>query len=159
MQEASLKFPYLLLWNISLPVTVVLGGTFCFPDRRILWTYCNVQSVFTFTPLLLSCLYWQKIIVTTDRGPEEEELIDRTIPLETNNNLVSSTEKAQSPHWSVTDVTPGSGNAPDCPVDSRVRDHTNNRIGESCSFFIFILSSFFNFSNMACCHSKITGKL
>ncbi|XP_048182618.1 tumor necrosis factor receptor superfamily member 8 isoform X2 [Corvus hawaiiensis] len=69
-----------------------------------------------------------KIILTTESGPEEEELIDRTLPLETNNNLVSSTEKAQSPHRSVTDVTLSSGNAPDCPVDSRVRDHTNNRI-------------------------------
>ncbi|XP_033375125.1 tumor necrosis factor receptor superfamily member 8 isoform X4 [Parus major] len=70
----------------------------------------------------------KKIVLTTDSGPEEEELIDRALPLETNNNLVSSTEKAQSPHWGVTDVTPSSGNAPDCPVDSRVRDHTNNRI-------------------------------
>lgn len=123
-------------------MTVVLGSTFCYPDchRRILWTYCNIQDVFTLTPLLLSCLYWQKIILTTDSGPEEEELIDRTPPVETNNNLVSSTEKAQSPHWSVTDVTPSTGNAPDCPVDSRVRDHTNNRIGESCFFhFHFVI--------------------
>ncbi|XP_038015673.1 tumor necrosis factor receptor superfamily member 8 isoform X1 [Motacilla alba alba] len=70
----------------------------------------------------------KKIILTTDSGLEEEELIDRTLPLETNNNLVSSTEKAQSPPRSVTDVIPSSGNAPDCPVESRVRDHTNNRI-------------------------------
>uniref|UniRef100_A0A8B9MH80 TNFR-Cys domain-containing protein n=1 Tax=Accipiter nisus TaxID=211598 RepID=A0A8B9MH80_9AVES len=69
-----------------------------------------------------------KIILTTDSGPEEKELIDRTLPLETNNNLVSSTEKAYSPELSLTDVTQSNGNAPDCPIDSRVRDHTNNRI-------------------------------
>lgn len=123
-------------------MTVVLGSAFCYPDchRRILWTYYNIQNVSALTPLLLSCLYWQKIILTTDSGPEEEELIDRTPPVETNNNLVSSPEKAQSPHWSVTDVTPSTGNAPDCPVDSRVRDHTNNRIGESCFFhFHFVI--------------------
>lgn len=131
-------------------MTVVLGSTFSYPDghRRILWTYCNVRSVFTLTPLLHSCLCWQKIIQTTESGPEEEELIERTLPLETNNNLVSSTEKAQSPHRSVTDVTPSSGNAPDCPVDSRVRDHTNNRIGESC----FFLSFCHLFSNFQTCH-------
>lgn len=67
-------------------------------------------------------------MVTTDQGPEEKELIDRNLPLETNNNLVSSTEKACSPDLSLTDVTQSNGNAPDCPVDSRVRDHTNNRI-------------------------------
>ncbi|EOB00025.1 Tumor necrosis factor receptor superfamily member 1B, partial [Anas platyrhynchos] len=38
------------------------------------------------------------------------------------------TEKACSPDLSLTDVTQSNGNAPDCPVDSRVRDHTNNRI-------------------------------
>ncbi|XP_039553519.1 tumor necrosis factor receptor superfamily member 8 isoform X1 [Passer montanus] len=70
----------------------------------------------------------KKIKLTTDTGLEEEELIDRALPLETNNNLVSSSEKAQSPPRSVADVAPSSGNAPDCPVDSRVRDHTNNRI-------------------------------
>ncbi|XP_049667967.1 tumor necrosis factor receptor superfamily member 8 [Accipiter gentilis] len=69
-----------------------------------------------------------KIILTTDSGPEEKELIDRTLPLETNNNLVSSTEKAYSPELSLTDVTQNNGNAPDCPINSRVRDHTNNRI-------------------------------
>ncbi|KAM3659560.1 tumor necrosis factor receptor superfamily member 8 [Ammospiza maritima maritima] len=69
-----------------------------------------------------------KIILTTESGLEEEELIERTLPLETNNNLVSSPEKAQSPPWSVAEVAPSSGNAPECPVDPRVRDHTNNRI-------------------------------
>uniref|UniRef100_A0A8C4KJY9 TNF receptor superfamily member 8 n=1 Tax=Dromaius novaehollandiae TaxID=8790 RepID=A0A8C4KJY9_DRONO len=69
-----------------------------------------------------------KILQTPDKVPEEKELIDRTLPLETNNNLVSSTEKACSPDLSLTDVMQGNENAPDCPVDSRVRDHTNNRI-------------------------------
>ncbi|XP_074781110.1 tumor necrosis factor receptor superfamily member 8 isoform X3 [Athene noctua] len=69
-----------------------------------------------------------KIILSTDSGPEEKELIDRTLPLETNNNLVSSTDKAHSPDLSLTDVTQSNGNNPDCPIDSRVRDHTNNRI-------------------------------
>ncbi|XP_058674876.1 tumor necrosis factor receptor superfamily member 8 [Ammospiza caudacuta] len=69
-----------------------------------------------------------KIILTTESGLEEEELIERTLPLETNNNLVSSPEKAQSPPWSVAEVAPSSGNAPERPVDPRVRDHTNNRI-------------------------------
>lgn len=87
--------------------------------------------VFTSTPLLLFSLCWQKIILSPDSGPEEKELIDRTLPLETNNNLVSSTEKVYSPDPSLTDVAHSNGNAPDCPIDSRVRDHTNNRIGES----------------------------
>ncbi|NXH50234.1 TNR8 factor, partial [Dicaeum eximium] len=125
-----------VLWAVVLSVTVLLGGMLIFWK----WKVCKKQIlilrrkreffklVFTLTPLLLSCLYWQKIILNTDSGLEEEELIDRPLPLETNNNLVSSTEKAQRPHWSVTDVTPSSENAPDCPVDSRVRDHTNNRI-------------------------------
>ncbi|NXT06854.1 TNR8 factor, partial [Prunella fulvescens] len=125
-----------VLWAVVLSVAVLLGG------MLVLWKWkvCKkrililrrkrefVELVFTLTPLLLSCSYWQKIILTTDSGLEEEELIDRALPLETNNNLVSSTEKAQSPHWGVADVAPSSGNAPDCPVDSRVRDHTNNRI-------------------------------
>ncbi|XP_071883060.1 tumor necrosis factor receptor superfamily member 8 isoform X2 [Anas platyrhynchos] len=72
--------------------------------------------------------FFSNIMLTTDQGPEEKELIDRNLPLETNNNLVSSTEKACSPDLSLTDVTQSNGNAPDCPVDSRVRDHTNNRI-------------------------------
>ncbi|KAK2521629.1 hypothetical protein Q9233_010873 [Columba guinea] len=68
------------------------------------------------------------IRLTADREPEEKEFIDRTLPLETNNNLFSSTEKACSPDLSLTDVTESDGNAPDRPVDSRVRDHTNNQI-------------------------------
>ncbi|NWW33858.1 TNR8 factor, partial [Panurus biarmicus] len=130
-----------VLGALVLSVTVLLGGMLVFwkwkvckkrmlvlRRKREFFQLAMSKVFFTLTPLVLSCLHWQKIILTTDNGPEEGELLDRTPPLETNNNLVSSTEKAQSPPWSVTDVTPSSGNAPDCPVDSRVRDHTNNRI-------------------------------
>ncbi|KFP46712.1 Tumor necrosis factor receptor superfamily member 8, partial [Cathartes aura] len=126
----------LVLWGVVLSVIVLLMGMLLFWK----WKVCKKRIlvfkgkreflklvVFTFTPLLLSSLYWQKIILTADSGPEEK-LIDRTLPLETNNNLVSSTEKAHSPDLSLTDVTQSNGNAPDCPIDSRVRDHTNNRI-------------------------------
>ncbi|NXA02637.1 TNR8 factor, partial [Nesospiza acunhae] len=120
-----------VLWAVVLSLAVLLGA------MLVLWKWkvCKKRilvlrrkRVFTLTPLPLSCFYWQKIILTTESGLEEEELIDRTLPLETNNNLLSSPEKAQSPPWSVTEVTQSSGNAPDCPVDPRVRDHTNNRI-------------------------------
>ncbi|KFO08771.1 Tumor necrosis factor receptor superfamily member 8, partial [Balearica regulorum gibbericeps] len=127
----------LVLWGVVLSVVVLLVGMLLFWK----WKVCKKRIfilkgkreflkliVFTFTPLLLSALYWQKIILTADSGPEEKELIDRILPLETNNNLVSSTEKADSPDLSLTDVTQSNGNAPDCPIDSRVRDHTNNRI-------------------------------
>ncbi|CAN8198588.1 unnamed protein product [Coccothraustes coccothraustes] len=129
-----------VLWAVVLSLAVLLGAMLVFWK----WKVCkkrilvlrrkpHLHSVIAHKYVLKSpgsdlvnkCA---KIILTTESGLEEEELIDRTLPLETNNNLVSSTEKAQSPHWSVTDVTPSSGNAPDCPVDSRVRDHTNNRI-------------------------------
>ncbi|KFV44481.1 Tumor necrosis factor receptor superfamily member 8, partial [Tyto alba] len=127
----------LVFWGVVLSVIVLLVGMLLFWK----WKVCKKRIlilkgkreflklvVFTFTPLLLSSLYWQKIILSTESGPEEKELIDRTLPLETNNNLVSSTEKAYSPDLSLTDVTQSNGNAPDCPIDSRVRDHTNNRI-------------------------------
>ncbi|NXK06594.1 TNR8 factor, partial [Herpetotheres cachinnans] len=123
----------LVLWGLVLSVIVLLVGMLLFWKRkvckkRILILKGKRDAVFTSTPPLLSSLYWQKIILTTDSRPEEKGLIDRTLPLETNNNLVSSTEEACSPHLSLTDVTQSSGNAPDCPIDSRVRDHTNNRI-------------------------------
>ncbi|KFV93806.1 Tumor necrosis factor receptor superfamily member 8, partial [Fulmarus glacialis] len=127
----------LVLWGVVLSVIVLLVGMLLFWK----WKVCKKRIlilkgkreflklvVFTFTPLLLSSLYWQKIILTTNSGPEEKELIDRTLPLETNNNLLCSTEKSYSPDLSLTDVTQSNGNAPDCPIDSRVRDHTNNRI-------------------------------
>ncbi|XP_017590518.1 PREDICTED: tumor necrosis factor receptor superfamily member 8 isoform X2 [Corvus brachyrhynchos] len=129
-----------VLWAVVLSVTVLLGGMLIFWK----WKVCKKRIlVLRRKPHLHSVIVHKyalksqgsdlvnkcaKIILTTESGPEEEELIDRTLPLETNNNLVSSTEKAQSPHRSVTDVTLSSGNAPDCLVDSRVRDHTNNRI-------------------------------
>ncbi|NXI61286.1 TNR8 factor, partial [Anseranas semipalmata] len=127
----------LVLWGVVLSVIVLLVGMLLFWK----WKVCKKQILilkgkreflklvlFALTLLLLSSLYWQKNMLTSDKGPEEKELIDRTLPLETNNNLVSSTEKACSPDLSLTDVTQSNGNAPDCPVDSRVRDHTNNRI-------------------------------
>ncbi|NXF63403.1 TNR8 factor, partial [Ciccaba nigrolineata] len=122
-----------VLWGVVLSVIVLLVGMLLFwkwkvCKKRILILKGKRDVVFTFTPLLLSSLYWQKIILSTDSGPEEKELIDRTLPLETNNNLISSTDKAHSPDLSLTDVTQSNGNAPDCPIDSRVRDHTNNRI-------------------------------
>ncbi|XP_066190417.1 tumor necrosis factor receptor superfamily member 8 isoform X1 [Sylvia atricapilla] len=144
-----------VLWAVVFSVTVLLGAMLMFWKWKVckkrvlvLRRKPHLHSVITHkcvtksqgSDLVNKCavsvnnipnqvtFHAKKIILTTDSGPEEEKLIDRTIPLETNNNLVSSTEKAPSPHWSVTDVTPSSGNASDCPVDSRVRDHTNNRI-------------------------------
>ncbi|NXJ64810.1 TNR8 factor, partial [Rostratula benghalensis] len=123
----------LILWGVVLSVMVLLVGMLLFWKRKvckkrilILKGKREFLKLFIFTPL--SSLYWQKIILTTDSGPEEKELIDRTLPLEANNNLLSSTEKSYSPELSLTDVTQSNGNAPDCPSDSRVRDHTNNRI-------------------------------
>nr|XP_010296415.1 PREDICTED: tumor necrosis factor receptor superfamily member 8 [Balearica regulorum gibbericeps] len=130
----------LVLWGVVLSVVVLLVGMLLFWK----WKVCkkrifilkgkpHLHSVTSHKSRLKSqgsdlvnkCA---KIILTADSGPEEKELIDRILPLETNNNLVSSTEKADSPDLSLTDVTQSNGNAPDCPIDSRVRDHTNNRI-------------------------------
>ncbi|OXB64357.1 hypothetical protein ASZ78_009940 [Callipepla squamata] len=79
---------------------------------------------------------YAKITLSTDRCPEVEKLTDRTLPLETNNNSISSTEKAAGPVLSLTEVTQGNGKAPDCPIESQVRDHTNNQIGK-----IFIMNA------------------
>ncbi|NXW48016.1 TNR8 factor, partial [Nyctiprogne leucopyga] len=126
----------LVLWCVILSVIVLHVGMLLFCKLKVCKKRILILKgkreflklvVFTFTPLLLSSLYWQKIILTADSVPEEEELIDRTLPLETNNNLVSRTE-VYTPDLSLTDVTQSNGNAPDCPIDSRVRDHTNNRI-------------------------------
>ncbi|XP_027643923.1 tumor necrosis factor receptor superfamily member 8 isoform X1 [Falco peregrinus] len=129
----------LVLWGVVLSVIVLLVGMLLFWKRKvckkrilILKAKPHLQSVSSHksglgsqgSDLANKCA----IILTTDSRPEEEELIDRTLPLETNNNLVSSTEKACGPHLSLTDLTQSNGNAPDCPIDSRVRDHTNNRI-------------------------------
>ncbi|XP_074970107.1 tumor necrosis factor receptor superfamily member 8 [Phalacrocorax aristotelis] len=130
----------LVLWGVVLSVTVLLVGTLLFWK----WKVCkkrililkgkpHLHSVTSHKSGLRSqgcdlVNKYAKIILTTESGPEEKELIERTLPLETNNNLVSSTEKAYSPDLSLTDVTQSNGNAPDCSIDSRVRDHTNNRI-------------------------------
>ncbi|KAM6191572.1 tumor necrosis factor receptor superfamily member 8 [Sarcoramphus papa] len=129
----------LVLWGVVLSVIVLLMGMLLFWK----WKVCKKRIlIFKGKPHLYSVTSRKsglqsqgsdlvnkcaKIILTADSGPEEK-LIDRTLPLETNNNLVSSTEKAYSPDLSLTDVTQSNGNAPDCPIDSRVRDHTNNRI-------------------------------
>ncbi|KAM9629990.1 tumor necrosis factor receptor superfamily member 8 isoform 4-T5 [Morphnus guianensis] len=130
----------LVLWAVVLSVIVLLMGMLliwkwkvCKKRILILKGKPHLHSITSHKSRLKSqgsdlvnkCA---KIILTTDSGPEEKELIDRTLPLETNNNLVSSTEKAYSPELSLTDVTQSNGSAPDCPIDSRVRDHTNNRI-------------------------------
>ncbi|NXT84738.1 TNR8 factor, partial [Zapornia atra] len=125
-----------VLWGVILSAVVLLVGMLLFWK----WKVCKKRmfilkgkreflrlTVVTFMPLLLSALCWQKLLLTADSGPEEE-LTERTPSLETNNNLVSSTEKTYSPDLSLADVTQSSGSAPDCPVDTRVRDHTNNRI-------------------------------
>ncbi|NXI42878.1 TNR8 factor, partial [Galbula dea] len=127
----------IVLWGVVLSVVVVLV-VMLFLWK---WKVCKKQILilkakreclklvaFTFTSLLLSSLCWQKITLTAESGPEEKELIDRPLPLESNNNLLSSTEKTCSPDVSLPDVTQSIGNAPDCPISSPVRDHTNNRI-------------------------------
>ncbi|NXP06252.1 TNR8 factor, partial [Thinocorus orbignyianus] len=115
----------LVLWGAVLSVMVLLVGMLVFWKRKV----CKKRILILKGKREFSkLLYWQKIVLTTDTGPEEQQLIDRALPLETNNNLVSSTEKSYSPELSLTDVTQSNGNAPDCSSDSRVRDHTNNRI-------------------------------
>ncbi|XP_035757778.1 tumor necrosis factor receptor superfamily member 8 isoform X2 [Egretta garzetta] len=128
----------LVLWRVVLSVIVLLVGMLLFWK----WKVCKKRILILKGPTHLPSVTSHKsrprfegsdpvnkyaIIPTTDSGPEKE-LIDRTPPVETNNNLVSSTEKAYSPDLSLTDVAQSNGNSPDCPIDSRVRDHTNNRI-------------------------------
>ncbi|NXL87997.1 TNR8 factor, partial [Alectura lathami] len=123
----------LVLWGVVLSVIVLLVGMLVIwklkvYKKRVFILKGKRDGLFALTLFLLFWLYWQKVVLTADKWPEEKELIDRTLPLETNNNLISSTEKACSPDVSLTEVTQSNGNVPDCPVDSRVRDHTNNRI-------------------------------
>lgn len=73
-------------------------------------------------------------MLKAEKGPEERELITRSPNMETNNNSPSSTEKTHGPELSLAEVNQSSGNSLDCPVDARVRDHTNNRIGEASVF-------------------------
>ncbi|NXG76690.1 TNR8 factor, partial [Baryphthengus martii] len=107
----------LALWGVVLSVIVLLVAMLLFWKWKVCKRILILKAKREFLKLL-----------TTDSGPEEKVLIDRTPPLETNNNLVSSTEKACSPDLSLTEVTQSNGNAPDCSTDSQVRDHTNNRI-------------------------------
>uniref|UniRef100_A0A8C3SD96 TNFR-Cys domain-containing protein n=1 Tax=Chelydra serpentina TaxID=8475 RepID=A0A8C3SD96_CHESE len=67
-------------------------------------------------------------MLKADKESEERELINRLPTVETNNNLVSSSEKNPSPDSSLAEMIQSTGNATDYPADSRVRDHTNNRI-------------------------------
>ncbi|KFQ27176.1 Tumor necrosis factor receptor superfamily member 8, partial [Mesitornis unicolor] len=113
-----------VLWGVLLSVMVLLMGVLLFWK----WKICKKQILILKRKReFLKLTAWEKIILTTDSGPEEE-LIDRTLPLETNNNLASSNEKAYSPDLSLADVSQSNGNGPDGPIDSRVRDHINNRI-------------------------------
>ncbi|XP_009669708.1 tumor necrosis factor receptor superfamily member 8 isoform X2 [Struthio camelus] len=114
----------LVLWGVILSVIVLLAGMLLFWK----WKVCKRRILILKGKRSDLVNKYAKILLTPDKEPEEKELIDSTLPLETNNNLVPSTEKACSPDLSLTDVTQSNGNAPDCLVDSRVRDHTNNRI-------------------------------
>ncbi|XP_053865260.1 tumor necrosis factor receptor superfamily member 8 isoform X3 [Malaclemys terrapin pileata] len=67
-------------------------------------------------------------MLKADKESEERELLNRIPVVETNNNLVSSSEKNPSPDSSLAETIQSTGNATDYPADSRVRDHTNNRI-------------------------------
>ncbi|XP_062478801.1 tumor necrosis factor receptor superfamily member 8 isoform X2 [Pezoporus occidentalis] len=113
----------LVLWGVVLSVMVLLLGMLSFWK----WKICK-QQIFILKGKRHDLVNKHTIILTTDGGPEENKLIDRTLPLETNSNLFSRTENAHSLPLSLTDMAPSNGNAPDCPTDSRVRDHTNNRI-------------------------------
>ncbi|KAM9370157.1 tumor necrosis factor receptor superfamily member 8-like [Phaethornis superciliosus] len=116
-----------VLWGVFLTVTVLLVAMLLFWKLEVCQKQVLTLKEKCFDPVKIC-----PVVLTTDSGTEEKELIDRTLPLETNNNLVSSTEKPCSPELSVTDVTQSNGNAPDCLIDSRVRDHTNNRIETIC---------------------------
>ncbi|XP_051493264.1 tumor necrosis factor receptor superfamily member 8-like [Apus apus] len=118
----------LLLWGVVLSVIVLLVGMLLFWKLK----FCKKQILILVRKRPDLGNKCEKITLTTDSGLEEKELIDRTLNLETNNNLASSTEKACTPDLSLADVTQSNGNAPDCPMDSRVRDHTNNRIETIC---------------------------
>ncbi|NXY89648.1 TNR8 factor, partial [Alcedo cyanopectus] len=118
----------LVLWGVVLSVIVLLVTMLFFWK----WKVCKKQILILKAKReFLKLEYTECFLISklaADSGPEEEVLIDRTPPLETNNNLASSTEKAPSPDLSGSEVMQSSGNALDCPMDSQVRDHTNNRI-------------------------------
>eukprot|EP00076_Gallus_gallus_P028580 XP_015152299.2 tumor necrosis factor receptor superfamily member 8 isoform X1 [Gallus gallus] len=123
----------LVFWAVVLSVMVLPVGMLSFWQ----WKVCK-KRIFILKQKRSDLVdKYAKITLTTDKCPEEEELTDRSLPLETNNNnLISSAEKAGSPVLSLTEVTQSNGKAPDGPIDSQVRDHTNNQIGK-----IFIMNA------------------
>ncbi|XP_067422759.1 tumor necrosis factor receptor superfamily member 8 [Emydura macquarii macquarii] len=90
-------------------------------------TTCRPRSASQGSDLMKNCAK-RFSMLKADKESEERELINRIPLVETNNNLVSSTEKNHSPDSSLAETIQSTGNATDYPVDSRVRDHTNNRI-------------------------------
>ncbi|NXW66393.1 TNR8 factor, partial [Eurystomus gularis] len=113
----------LVLWAVVLSVVVLLASMLLFWK----WKFCKKRILILKAKReFFKLCYIACCLIST--GPEEKELIDRALPLESNNNLLSSAEKTYSPDLSLMDVTQSNGNAPDCPTDSQVRDHTNNRI-------------------------------
>nr|XP_032631281.1 tumor necrosis factor receptor superfamily member 8 isoform X2 [Chelonoidis abingdonii] len=90
-------------------------------------TTCRPKSSSQGSDLMKNCAK-RFSMLKADKESEERELLNRTPIVETNNNLVSISEKNPSPDSSLTEVIQSTGNATDYPADSRVRDHTNNRI-------------------------------
>ncbi|XP_075762436.1 tumor necrosis factor receptor superfamily member 8 isoform X1 [Pelodiscus sinensis] len=94
-------------------------------------TTCRLSSAHQGSDLMKNCakrFSMLKADKESEERAEERVLINRTPVVETNNNLVSRTEKNPSPDSSLTDLIQSTGNTTDHPADSRVRDHTNNRI-------------------------------
>ncbi|XP_059572807.1 tumor necrosis factor receptor superfamily member 8 isoform X2 [Alligator mississippiensis] len=128
---------------VVLPVTLLLGamGVFWqkkFCKRRIFTLIRKTPNVYQVPtqqprpgsqgPDLMKTCARRISMLKAEKGPEERELITRSPNMETNNNSPSSTEKTHGPELSLAEVNQSSGNSLDCPVDARVRDHTNNRI-------------------------------
>uniref|UniRef100_A0A452I459 TNFR-Cys domain-containing protein n=1 Tax=Gopherus agassizii TaxID=38772 RepID=A0A452I459_9SAUR len=90
-------------------------------------TTCRPKSSSQGSDLMKNCAK-RFSMLKADKESEERELLNRTPIVETNNNLVSISEKNPGPDSSLTEVIQSTGNATDYPADSRVRDHTNNRI-------------------------------
>ncbi|XP_029769427.1 tumor necrosis factor receptor superfamily member 8-like [Terrapene carolina triunguis] len=92
-------------------------------------TTCRLKSSSQGSDLMKNCAK-RFSMLKADKESEERELLNRIPVVETNNNLVSSSEKNPSPDSSLAETIQSTGNATDYPADSRVRDHTNNRIGD-----------------------------
>uniref|UniRef100_A0A7M4F622 TNF receptor superfamily member 8 n=1 Tax=Crocodylus porosus TaxID=8502 RepID=A0A7M4F622_CROPO len=107
---------------VVLPVMVLLGAMGVFWQKK----FCK-RRIFT---LIRKSEFPSCALTIAEKGPEERELITSSPNMETNNNSPSSTEKTHGPELNLAEVNQSSGNSLDCPVDARVRDHTNNRIGE-----------------------------